>query len=1332
MDEILQYAGERELEKIEAFWSQDFKTARRAIKELFKAGLLELNHQKLANLSSFFRLSIGEIEVEEEIKVKIHGLLLGLFVTWLNSHTEDNSSQIEKLASEFKLCVEAESFYYPALVSAFQIILTEIEEGKPVHLEVFSMFSQLLNAVNSTADLLIPEDETHVSGTEFFEDILVQLCSKPVWPSSYVVPIVHCACDLMLNPAQLERFVEKIQTVWSTLEIDEIPPLVYQLLLLSKKGARKAIIGQILNYFNQLPLESEEGKNNAVLTAPSKRSQIEGTVILHIFEASRNEKELGHYIVNKFKGGKYAYLSPFTLGVLLSLSRNSTYQSKALEYLKSSILAYYQDSNSYNNLLAVKRCYSLRKLDDLFYELLARCHYGWDLVLQGLIEFFIGILDTQPRVFWKTTESSRRVPKNGPKQPLDCAHNLARRVLLGVFKDYEVYQLEIFERILARLTTNSDSTAQYIRLLKVIIHSVLHQLSDVTPKIKDAIPILTSLPLATAKAVLDAWAPLINHNPSFLDLLIMVLKKGLFIKTSAERLVSLTGLLFVLEMAAKGKIPYGNSGEGLHPICLEILGILRRCLTQQAEIRVALYEGLKDAIMAAPALAPQAAEFLYLHAGRYYDARPQVVVPIKIDECLNPHSGSILSEPLPALLSALVAAVLAMDSSNQGHAYKMIMDILNRLPHAEPNDFGLADDSSFNQDTLEGIHNSAKTTLLLGVYENLMDFTRFETDNDTRLAIVASLYERHNEIFQLFKAKATDSRGKPVIKGGIQSTFLPIEAAVELLQLMILPEEPTSPTLPRAAITQFLFDVCIVHANTLENSGHNIKAYYHAFATISSILVLNRTLDLDPSAIQVGFSCLLKLLECFLIYDGRFEARFTEILGALCSSVTPDESIPFHDIVMWFLSQMMALLKEYTLSQVTLMLELVNRLLQVLRFKAANDGFEMEQFVHTLNEMENTLRADLGLIQRADAAFSKQVMKLYLLHGTLSEDFSVLPHFMTFILLELRALHRDGETEEDEVDEAYASLGPLITKTTIPGHLTITFSHLIDRIEIFAWAISHSAQNHELDEAMVYLIRKQLASTAGIEKAICQEFTIYVNALSILVRSQLGNASAEQLLDVLNHCYKFLKSFTRHKLKYGLTRSDSFISLMEQVETTLTKHVFVFITYTQTMTSNCRPKKAQKTKEGDRVGRAKGASKEIRMLSSLTLNLEQFELHLYQLYSKFKINVKHAFKRSTVRDFRINKELFLRSPSPVEEDPKALIVETVEDAPEVAEPDEEGVVSDAEEEVVVSDQEGEEKVEASDEEVVGSDEEAASEEASDDGASGNDQDQYDSDMIDDS
>lgn len=73
-----------------------------------------------------------------------------------------------------------------------------------------------------------------------------------------------------------------------------------------------------------------------------------------------------------------------------------------------------------------------------------------------------------------------------------------------------------------------------------------------------------------------------------------------------------------------------------------------------------------------------------------------------------------------------------------------------------------------------------------------------------------------------------------------------------------------------------------------------------------------------------------------------------------------------------------------------------------------------------------------------------------------------------------------------------------------------------------------SSESSHLVLAMVYLVKKQAPSTTGIEKAICQEFSIYIKVLSILVRTQLGNTSAEQLLDVLNHCYKFLKSFTRH------------------------------------------------------------------------------------------------------------------------------------------------------------------------------------------------------------
>ncbi|KAI0236032.1 hypothetical protein L0F63_004536 [Massospora cicadina] len=1241
IDQILTRSGERDLDRLETFWT-DFETV----------NFLRLLGQG-TGVYSYERLTLNkEIEVEEAIKAKVHGLLLKLFISWLNARADDISSKVERLASEFKLCVEAEKFYHSALVSGFKIILRAIDDGSPIHAEVFSILSQLLNAANSSVEILVLSNETDVSGPEFCEEILEKLCSSITWPSQHVVPIVHLRVRSYANAGTAGKICRKNQDlrVWPSMGIDEIPPLVYQLLRLSNK-------------------------------------------------------ELGNHIVNKFKGGKFAYLSPFTLGVLFALSRNSTYHSKALAYLKSCLLTYYQDANCYNNLLAAKQCYSLKGMDELFYELLKRCRYGWDLVLQGLIEFFVEILDTQPRLFWKSTDASRKVVQNGPKSPLDSAHALARKMLLEVFKDYEIYQFEVFARILVRLSTNSDSTAQYVRLLKGIIHAGLHQLSDVMPKIKDAILILTSLPLSTAKSVLEAWAPLINHNPSFLDQLIIVLKKGLFISQRLQKDFRASREDSLTDRHLMALTPY---------VWRFWPGILRRCLTQSAEIRVALYEGLRDAVVAAPALAPHVAEFLHLQAGRYCDGHPHAGAPIKLSECLNSHSSPVLTEPLPALLGALVTAVLAIDPPGkpnfdlnvtnrqaQGCAYRMLMDLLNRMQAAESSNFSLAEDATFDQGTIEGLRNSAKATLLLGIYEvicrffiskreNLLEFTRVL--DATRLDNAANLYEHYNEILQLVKSKALDSRGKPVIKGSIQSTFLSLGVATELLQLLI--EEPASPAIPRGAMAQYLLEVCMVHANA------------------------------DPVAIQIGFACLHKFFDGFLAHDDKFDSRFSGMLCTVCPSVTPDEVVPFEDISLWFIGQSMNSMKEFGLSQVTLLLELVNKLVSVLRFRAAQAGAVSEQLTLTLNQHESVLRADLGRVQRVDTAFAKQALKLYLLRGCLCDDFTVLPHLVAFIQIELGSLHKDGNTEEHEIEEVYANLGQLVTKATIPAHLTVIFAHLIKRIEVFAWAIRHTAHNHELDQAMVYLIKKQLPSTISIEAAIGQEFTVYIKVLSILVCTLLPSSPAEQLLDVLNHCYKFLDQFTRHKLKYGLSRSDGFVPLMELVETTLTRKVFVFITYTQSIAIS-HPKKFQKVKEGDRIGRSKG-HKEIRMLSSLTLNLEQFELHLYQAYSKYKVNAKHAFKRSTVRDFRINRELFLRSPTP-DEDPKAQI----EAGPLEITASESPIVKDDIEETAMSEGDA---VQGHDEAQVEASgvEEDASEEIVDTTEDEVDQGNYDSDIVDDS
>jgi hypothetical protein len=65
------------------------------------------------------------------------------------------------------------------------------------------------------------------SGTEYMDFFLSELCRRE-WPHILVIPLITTIRDLHLTELQLIGFVRKIAREASKLELQELPPLVYQ------------------------------------------------------------------------------------------------------------------------------------------------------------------------------------------------------------------------------------------------------------------------------------------------------------------------------------------------------------------------------------------------------------------------------------------------------------------------------------------------------------------------------------------------------------------------------------------------------------------------------------------------------------------------------------------------------------------------------------------------------------------------------------------------------------------------------------------------------------------------------------------------------------------------------------------------------------------------------------------------------------------------------------------------------------------------------------------------------------------------------------------------
>lgn len=201
-------------------------------------------------------------------------------------------------------------------------------------------------------------------------------------------------------------------------------------------------------------------------------------------------------------------------------------------------------------------------------------------------------------------------------------------------------------------------------------------------RIKQLLEYVLALPPSVATAMLTSLLPLQRQRPELRDHLVLLLRKAMFSREEPTRLTAVHGFLLLLHTtsapsgadaaATATSDPTGGASAALR-FQLELLGFIRRSLTQQAAIRRALYEGVVPAFVEQPHLRPMIFELLMGQLASYTDiyedddtssAALRNMTPLRLDRCIS-FSGhddtatAALIEPLPQLVNAITQCMLA-------------------------------------------------------------------------------------------------------------------------------------------------------------------------------------------------------------------------------------------------------------------------------------------------------------------------------------------------------------------------------------------------------------------------------------------------------------------------------------------------------------------------------------------------------------------------------------------------------------------------------------------------------------------------------------------------
>ncbi|KAK2170305.1 hypothetical protein LSH36_3g08016 [Paralvinella palmiformis] len=518
--------------------------------------------------------------------------------------------------------------------------------------------------------------------------------------------VVMCK-DISLKDEELKFLLTKAIRMMKEVQLQELPPLVYQMLLLSNKGHKRMVLEGIIHHFvEQDKLSKAEHSNThepeleVTSLCTDQLYVVEGTIILHIRFAVQQDQELGKQLIK--------YL-------------------KIVDFMKVAVLKHFKDTERQNKSWWTSDVVNvITDITPNFVDTARSSVHGWDHVVPGLVLIGFTLMDAY-----------------GPK------------AAFGRFVTHELVQQDILEQILNRVVTKATTpVSHYLGLLSKIVNCAPQIILNSLSKVQEAFDYLIYLPASTAEALLKAVRPLLKVSMPLRDSLILVLRKAMFSRQVDARCMAVQGFLMILKhFKVLGGVPFSQCSQSSSAsqilvdvyipydpshnegFCLEILGYLRRCLTQQAGVRMTLYLGLLDVLSHNSQLASVILKLLCHQLAKYYESGQDMIPPLKLEPCIMLQADDVYTqEPLAHLLRSAVHCLLRTKRLNDDQIAEdeqtlvqqmevMIESLCERMLKSDLDCFELDKSADFSLGTSVGIRNNIFALLLAGVYQVLMEYT---------------------------------------------------------------------------------------------------------------------------------------------------------------------------------------------------------------------------------------------------------------------------------------------------------------------------------------------------------------------------------------------------------------------------------------------------------------------------------------------------------------------------------------------------------------------------------------------------------------------------------
>ena len=319
------------------------------------------------------------------------------------------------------------------------------------------------------------------------------------------------------------------------LELAQLPALVYQLLLLADSQSKAPVLCALNAHFERLIAGCSEAATQAQESGDAmdivphshdaeQLHHIQGTVVLHVQFAVKQDQALGAAIVKLVKEGQMA-LGGFSLALLLVLSRIPRFEEPVI----SCVVGAFQHTLQMREWCAaspwltnVVRSFSRLEPERLLEETVASsASAGYEQGIQSLVRLATSLLDTKLPEAQGGLAAAALAAADGAATAANGAATerarlpvttrmvlLGQRTLVGIFRQHPQVRGDVLDAVLHRMISRTPAVQQWVSFLLRLVQAQPLMVLEHTGRLKQLIEYVLHLPASVAAPLLKALLPL--------------------------------------------------------------------------------------------------------------------------------------------------------------------------------------------------------------------------------------------------------------------------------------------------------------------------------------------------------------------------------------------------------------------------------------------------------------------------------------------------------------------------------------------------------------------------------------------------------------------------------------------------------------------------------------------------------------------------------------------------------------------------------------------------------------------------------------------------------